>query len=340
MTEPARRTLLLAAVGLGLAGCTPDGEREPEATDTSAEIPSPTPTCEPSRPSQLSPTPPLPSASPWPLARTEVEPQAKQSAVRLLEALGTWPRGRRGPGPALERSVEVRGVPTDGAARLVRQARPLLDAGPEATARVIAAQYGGLVGARASVLVPLRQWARAADGAVDTGGATVDVRMTRSPAEGWQVTDLHPSRPARALARPGDLIERVVGEGNRIHLPPAAEADIRAGHLHPKPLRALLTLAERYEIDVSVVHTGHPRNVFGTNRLSDHTRMRAFDVWAVNGLAVIDPATPDALIDGFMRAAARAGAYNVGGPRLLSGGGFFSDRVHRDHLHIAFDSDR
>ena len=90
---------------------------------------------------------------------------------------------------------------------------------------------------------------------------------------------------------------------------------------------------------MSVVHTGHPRNVFGTDRLSDHTRMRAFDVWAVDGHTVIDPATSDALVDGFMRAAAKAGAYNVGGPRQLGLPGFFSDRVHRDHLHIAFDSD-
>ncbi|QMV12517.1 hypothetical protein GJU35_25560 [Streptomyces lincolnensis] len=286
----------------------------------------------------MPPEPPLPAPSPWPLARTEVEPRAKGAAVRLLEALGTWPRGQQGPGPARERARN-RGVPPAGAAHLVARAAPLLTPAPEATVRVIAAQYGGLAGDHASVLVPLRQWRRAADGSVEDGGATVDVRLTRAPS-GWQVCDLHPSRPGRPLARPGALIRRTVTH-DHIHLPPAADADIRAGHLHPAPLRALLTLAESYDIDVSVVHTGHPRNVFGTSRLSDHTRMRAFDVWAVNGRPVSDPTTPHALIDGFMRAAARAGAYRVGGPRLLGRGGevFFTDRAHRDHLHMAFDSD-
>ncbi|MFI9762735.1 hypothetical protein ACIHFB_32960 [Streptomyces sp. NPDC051963] len=331
MTEPARRTLLrvAAAAGLGLVGCTSEEAHEEPG-------PSGTP---PPKPTSVSPTPseiPLPSASPWPFARTEVEPQAKRSAVRLLEALGTWPAGQEGTGPAGERA-QAQGVPSASAPGLVAQAGPLLAAGSEATTRVIAAQYGGLLATRASVLVALRQWGRGADGGVEAGGVTVDVRLDRRPG-GWQVGELNPSRPAPALARPGALIERVVGH-DRIRLPPAADADVRAGQLRPKPLRALLTLAETYEIDVSVVHTGHPRNVFGTSRLSDHTRMRAFDVWAVNGRAVIDPETPDSLVDRFMRAAARAGAYNIGGPRLLGGGGFFSDRVHRDHLHIAFDSD-
>ena len=40
-----------------------------------------------------------------------------------------------------------------------------------------------------------------------------------------------------------------------------------------------------------------------------------------------------------LRAAKDAGAYNIGGPRLLSGPGYFSDRTHRDHCHIAFNSD-
>ncbi|WP_326722453.1 hypothetical protein OHT59_26630 [Streptomyces sp. NBC_00243] len=333
MTEPARRVLLAAVAGAAaaIAGCT-SGGKEPTPTGSSPVTRAPSSGNSPSP----SPPDPLPSASPWPFVRTEVEPQVKGAAVRLLEALGTWPRGQEGVAPAKERAA-AQDVPAGSVPHLVTQAQPLLDAGPEATTRVIAAQYGGLLSARASVLVALRQWGRAAEGKVEDGGVTVDVRLTRA-ASGWEVSELYPSRAAKPLARPGTLIEQVVGH-DRIRLPPAAEADIRAGQLRPKPLRALLTLAETYEIDVSVVHTGHPRNVFGTDRLSDHTRMRAFDVWAVDGHAVIDPATSDALIDGFMRAAAKAGAYNVGGPRQLGLPGFFSDRVHRDHLHVAFDSD-
>jgi hypothetical protein len=37
-----------------------------------------------------------------------------------------------------------------------------------------------------------------------------------------------------------------------------------------------------------------------------------------------------------MREAVRRGAYNVGGPLLLSGSQFFSDRTHQDHIHLGF----
>lgn len=79
--------------------------------------------------------------------------------------------------------------------------------------------------------------------------------------------------------------------------------------------------------------------MFATNRLSGHTRHLAFDAWAVNGEPVISEATPDALVDGFIRDAVEAGAYNIGGPRQLGGRAFFSDRTHRDHVHVAFDAD-
>jgi hypothetical protein len=58
---------------------------------------------------------------------------------------------------------------------------------------------------------------------------------------------------------------------------------------------------------VSIVFKPHPDNVFATDRLSDHTRRRAWDIWAVNGQAVIAESTPDALIDGFLRAAKDGG---------------------------------
>ncbi|MFD8307698.1 hypothetical protein ACFV29_36025 [Streptomyces sp. NPDC059690] len=53
-----------------------------------------------------------------------------------------------------------------------------------------------------------------------------------------------------------------------------------------------------------------------------------------------DPGTSRALIERFMRDAAAAGSYNVGGPVRLSGGAaanrFFSDATHHDHVHIGF----
>ncbi|MEU7166575.1 hypothetical protein AB0A70_18305 [Streptomyces morookaense] len=129
---------------------------------------------------------------------------------------------------------------------------------------------------------------------------------------------------------------------SRIRLPPAAEADIRSGTVHAGVLTALLHLADRYRMDVSVVRSGHPPDVFGTDRPSDHPKGRAVDVWRIDDRAVVDPATPRGLVEGFVRAAAAAGSYNVGGPYLLSGGAtadqFFSDDTHHDHVHIGFSA--
>jgi hypothetical protein len=79
--------------------------------------------------------------------------------------------------------------------------------------------------------------------------------------------------------------------------------------------------------------------VFGTNRLSDHPRGRAFDTWRIDGHPVVDARTPRRLVMGYMEAAAAAGSYNVGGPYLLgSAPQFFSDDTHHDHVHAGFST--
>jgi hypothetical protein len=123
---------------------------------------------------------------------------------------------------------------------------------------------------------------------------------------------------------------------DRIALPPASAADIRSGQVHDSVLTAMLALAKTYRIGVSVIRSGHPINVFGTNRPSDHPRGRAFDTWQINGRAVVSPSTPRSLITAYMRATESAGSYNVGGPYQLSGAAYFSDRTHHDHVHAGF----
>ncbi|MEW1718168.1 hypothetical protein [Streptomyces sp. NPDC093109] len=169
------------------------------------------------------------------------------------------------------------------------------------------------------------------------GGTTVDVRLRRARPR-WEVTALHPASPGGAVRSLPAAAREVLAE-RRITLPPAAAADVRAGHIHESVLRALLRLAGTYRMDVSVIRSGHPLDVFGTDRPSDHPRGRAFDVWRIDGHRVVDPATPRRLVETFMRDAAAAGSYNVGGPVLLTGGGagqFFSDATHHDHVHAGF----
>jgi hypothetical protein len=334
-----RREVVVAGLAGGaalLAGCTGDA-RPNDAARTHPEKTTPDTTGGPGGPTTGERERPLPESRIWRVRPSETEPEAKRAAIRLLERLAQWPEGSAGRSAAVSRLRDL-DIGRRSADRLVDEATPLLGDYSEATVRVVATQYGGLIGTSASVLVAMRQWKRRLDDSVVRGGSTVDVRLEKVGRQ-WQVTKLRPSRPGPRTRPEPELIRRVV-EHRRIHLPPAARADVLAGSLCPLGMKALLDLAREYDIGASVVHSGHPYYVFGTHRLSDHTRKRAFDVWAINGHPIVAPKTSHDLVDGFMRAAVAAGAYNVGGPRQLDGDEFFSDVVHHDHTHIAFDRDR
>ncbi|MEW2625490.1 hypothetical protein [Streptomyces sp. NPDC048106] len=326
---PGRRAVLgaLAGVALGAAGCS--GATAPAARTTAPGTPSPT--LSPALSPTPSPAAVLPRTTPWRPGPGEVEPAAKLRAVQVVEAIGAWPRGHGGPEAARSRVAALR-LPT----ALADQAGPLLPPADEAALQVVFAQYGGILPRSASVLVVCRQWTRHG-GTVAAGGTTVDVRLSRGP-HGWTVDALRPARPGPpAPSLPSGT--RAALSDDRLTLPPAAVADLRAGHVHPSVTRAMRVLARTYRIEVSVVRSGHPLDVFGTGRPSDHPRGRAFDVWRIDGHPVVDPATPRSLIERFMRDAAAAGSYNVGGPVLPSGGGpgqFFSDATHHDHVHLGF----
>jgi hypothetical protein len=213
------------------------------------------------------------------------------------------------------------------------QAVQKLLARPNTVVEVIDAQYGGLLADTASVLVPCRTYS-VADGKLVTAGTTVDVRLSRS-GQAWRVTAQHPAQPGSAASRLSAVAREVLAN-ERIILPPASAADIRSGNIHDSVLTAMLTLSKTYRIGISVIRSGHPLNVFGTDRPSDHPRGRAFDTWQINGQAVVNPATSRSLITGYMRAAASTGSYNVGGPYQLAGATYFSDRTHHDHVHAGF----
>jgi hypothetical protein len=338
---PGRRTVLLGAAALGLAGCTeaspPAGTGSSPATaSTPSTSPSTSPSPTPTPASTTTAPPPLPASRVYPIAPNEPESVAKERAVRLVEATSAWSAGGSGE-VAVAGRLAAQDIAGERAAAFAAATAPFRGASPEATSAVIAVQYGGLTTTSASLLVTFEQWTRDAAGAVVRGGAGADVRLGKEGGQ-WQVTEVFAATPLPPVQPVPPLVAAILANP-RIRLPPAAAADIAAGNLRPRPMQALLALARDYDIDVSIVFKPHPDNVFATNRLSDHTRRRAWDVWAVNGQAVISKSTSDALVDGFLRAARDAGAYNIGGPRLLAGAGFFSDRTHRDHCHIAFNSD-
>ncbi|AUG75097.1 hypothetical protein CFP65_0113 [Kitasatospora sp. MMS16-BH015] len=351
MTAAARRVFLrgaaaAGALGLtGAAGCSatrstsaPSSPPSPSspASGTASSTPSvPGPPSASAPPSASGPA--LPAAAPWTPGPGELQPDVKLRAVQLVEALGSWPAGTGG---AAQAGAAVSALGLDPA--LAGQAGPLRPPAEAAVLRVRYAQYGGLLADSASVLVICEQTTMTAGSptTVSSGGTTVDVRLSRARPR-WTVTELHPGQPGPPAAQLTDAARRVLTAGG-IELPPGARADIASGAVHDSVLDAMLALARTYAFTVSVVRSGHPIDVFGTDRPSDHPLGRAFDVWRIEGHPVVDPATPTDLVDGFMRAAARAGSYNVGGPRQLSGGAtanqFFSDDTHHDHVHVGFQA--
>ena len=226
------------------------------------------------------------------------------------------------PGPG-----ELVPVAKDAAVRRIERLGDAADRRVE----VIDAQYGGLLTDTASVLVVTRSLTRRA-GRVLVGGHTFDVRVALLGGR-WRVTAVHPSRPGPPAARPSAAVRHVLASP-RIDLPPAARADVASGLVHDSVLEAMLAVTRRWPIGVSVVRTGHPLHVFGTDRRSDHPPGRAFDTWRIGAHAVVRPTTPRALVAAYMEALAAAGSYNVGGPVVLgSAPQFFSDRTHHDHVH-------
>jgi hypothetical protein len=304
-----RRGFLLLGGGALLAGCTSGGQASTSpgsagsssVATTSPRPPSPTasPSSAPSSgPSSAPPAqapPSLPKVTPWAPDRGDVTPAAKAAAARHVERHGN---------------------------------------GPHRAIQVIEAQFGGLLPGSASVLAVCRSW-HLADGRVVPGGATYDVRLSRSAA-GWHTTKVHPSHPGPARRRLSPDA-RAVLRSDRIDLPPAARADVGSGRVHDSVLAAMLRMSHRYRIGVSVVRSGHPLYVFGTDRLSDHPQGRAFDTFRIDEHLVVDPHTPRRLVTSYMEAAAAAGSYNVGGPYLLGAAPqWFSDRTHHDHVHAGF----
>ena len=321
---------------LGAAACGASGGAEPSApAGSGSAAPAGSGAAPTAVPSAATPSAAvLPTVIAWHPSSNDIDPQVKARAVQLIEALGNWGPGQGGTGAARARTSALGLDPA-----LAAQAGPVLGTSPEAALQVLEAQYGGILTDSASVLVVCRQWTRGGAGQVVAGGTTVDVRLSRAQPT-WTVTALHPARPGPAAAALPGAAQGVLASGE-ITLPPAAEADIRSGAVHESALDALLTLSRSYRMELSVVRSGHPVDVFGTDRPSDHPLGRAFDVWRIDGHEVVDPQTPKALVEGFMRAAAAAGSYNVGGPWQLSGGAadqFFTDNTHHDHVHAGFDT--
>ncbi|TDD70510.1 hypothetical protein E1262_09740 [Jiangella aurantiaca] len=327
-----RRGFLLAAAGAVAAVATACGADEPSEPRTGRVLPRPTPK-QPAGPAPEPPSsvPDLPVVTPWQPGGNEIAPEVKVAAVRVLEALGTVPDGVAVT-PAADRLAAAGAPPA-----LEGAAGPLLPPAAPAVAQLVYPQYGGLERSTASIMAVVRQtWV---DGeTLRDRVVTADVRLRRSGG-GWTVTELHPVAPApdAAAALTGPAAE--LAASGRVELPEAAVADLAAGAVDARVVAALLRLAGTYQLAVSVFRSGHPENVFGTDRTSNHTRGRAVDIWAVDGRPVVSMVKDEPFLLDFLAAVRATGSDEIGGPVDPDGPGgkHFADDLHRDHVHLGFE---
>lgn len=342
-----RRAFLVAsgmavlATACGADGSTPDAASSPDPTGSSPASPVGKSGAGPAtRPPSPPPEPVLPEVRAWRPSDGEIEPPVKVAAVAVIEALGTVLTKGAVPGADAVRSAAQRLAAIEADPKLADRAGALIPPAAPSVVEIVYPQYGGLTPDTASVMaVAAQTWIDGSEPRRRT--VTVDVRLERR-RDAWVVTALLPvaAVDVASLQLAGRAAE--LADTSGVRLPDAALADLASGAIDPRVADALLRLSESYEMSVSVFRSGHPENVFGTDRTSNHTRGRAVDIWAVNGTPVVTMATDDPLLLEFLAAAANLGSDEVGGPVDLDGRAgrtHFSDHLHRDHVHIGFETD-
>jgi hypothetical protein len=339
---PDRRRLLAGlaalAVTAALPGCTgpsPDavtvsGSPTSPPTPTGSHAPSSSP---PSSPTQSVPSPADPTATPlpvpprWSPSPRDADPAAKRLATGLLVAAGSWDVGEEG-----DTARRLRGWPADRRARQALVRSGVGTGAPRAVAGVLTAQLGGLLPESASVMVVLQQWT---DERSDPTDRTFDVRLRRRGTRPWTTSDVLPAQPDPPLPKTARsrAARRVLTEP-RLRLPHDARADVASGVIDDRLLTLLLALAADHVLDITVLRSGHPYDIFDKPQVSDHTRGRAADVWAIDGRPVVRDTRARVLA--FMRRAASLGAYQVGGPWDPGppSAPYYTNDVHLDHVHL------
>lgn len=330
-----RRRVLLGLAGVvgaagaaALSACTaapaPPPSQAPATTAPRPPLPSVTATTPAPTPTTAPTSSVLPTPAAWRPGRRDTAPEAKQAAVDVVTAAGTWAPGQEGTAATRLTALPV-------GARAVRAlTRSGLDRGAaEAVTEVLVAQMGGLLPDRASVMVVLRRWTSA----TEHDERTLDVRLRLERGGWWVVTGVRPARPGAPEPDPSAVAGRVLAS-DRVRLPAAAEADVAAGLVDDGLLALLLALGREHVLDVTVLRSGHPYRIFDKPQVSDHSVGRAADVWAVDGRPVVDDSRRRVLR--VMRRAVALGAYQVGGPWDPGppAAPYYTDAVHQDHLHL------
>lgn len=262
----------------------------------------------------------------------EPAPELKQLAADALQAIGAYDVGGGTPAAALER------VAARADSSVVDEAAPLLVPTAASAIDIVYPQLGGLTSRQASVMVVFRQRLLEA-GRQREVSRVADVRLARAGA-GWSVSAIASLGGDRISGGPLAANARAVLASKRIELPDSARWDIEAGRIDDRVLDLLVRLSGQHTLNVTVLASGHPHNVFATESVSNHTEGRAVDIWAVDGQPVVAQRDPAGPLHALVQQLLADGVTELGSPWDLDGpgrGASFTNTVHQDHLHLAFD---
>ena len=311
--------VLAACAGAILVGCSGDGPGRQRGSTASAGA-------------HESPSPAVPAArprvKPFVPDSTEVYAKEKRLAGRLAQAALTYRRGATAREVAA--SLPAAAVPTR---KLVGILDPVVDPRMRSAGEVVYPQLSGVTETSLGAMVVMRQTLEDADGGRESVTRVLDVRLRRVGGR-WSLDTIASVGGPRA-SRPSSLPREAtrVLEHPHIDLPDSARWDVYRGNVDRSLLGALARVADQRELSISVLRSGHPPNVWATDRPSAHSRGFAADIYAVGGRPVIRQRRPGSAAHAVAQAFFSGGARQLGSPWLF-GARSFTDPVHQDHIHV------
>lgn len=213
---------------------------------------------------------------------------------------------------------------------------PAIEKDMRSAARVRYAQLSGVTTTSLGVMVVVEQRLQDPEGRWSEVVRTVDVRLVRTDGP-WQLEEIA-SVGGTPVEEPADLdpAARAVLSSPAIELPDPARWDIYRGEVDPALLEAIARTAERRDLSVTVLDSGHPPNVWATDRPSAHASGMAVDIWEIDGTPVVQQQEEGTPAYETAAELVAGGAAQVGSPWILGPGGAvsFTDEVHADHIHL------
>lgn len=273
-----------------------------------------------------------PAATYRPIAGEPV-PELKQIAADALQSIATYEVGG---GTVEEVMRRLAGQPV--LPEVTAAIAPFLVENASSELDIVYPQVGGLTDSAASMIVVVRHRTLLGD-EERAVTRTVDVRLEKG-ADGWTLSELASTGGEAPANSAATLIGETALANPNLDLSDTARWDIEAGRISDPILAALNRLASERRLSVTVLATGHPYNVFGADWVSNHTAGRGVDIWAVDGVPVIDQRSVGSPAYRLVEAALAQGVTEVGSPWDLDGAGTgasFTNTVHQDHLHFAYD---